>query len=242
MDRANDQFIVSVTVRGGSQGVKNKALVEVNGKPLIQWTIEQALQSPFVSRVYVSTDAVYIMDYVRKNACVSVIERPDFLCTSDAGKYESFKFNHAELMHREPEYNGRYVDFDATSPLRTKSIVDSFLVAAQKIAANECMFTVTESQKIPNFNILKVRDDDSLEIYDQRSAAIVARQHSNQRVVDHVASMYCFGEDYLHEYDYLLQGRARPHFIPKLNSLDIDVPDDIYLVESMQRQLGIAKR
>ena len=47
-----------ITARSGSKGIKDKNIKELNGKPLIAYTIESALQSCYVDEVMVSTDSV----------------------------------------------------------------------------------------------------------------------------------------------------------------------------------------
>jgi CMP-N,N'-diacetyllegionaminic acid synthase len=43
--------------RGGSKGVKNKNIKEINGKPLIAYTIEQAKASGLFEHIVISTDS-----------------------------------------------------------------------------------------------------------------------------------------------------------------------------------------
>src|SRR5690554_2802199 len=45
-----------IPARGGSKGIPRKNIRLLNGKPLIAYSIEQALRTPAVSRVVVSTD------------------------------------------------------------------------------------------------------------------------------------------------------------------------------------------
>ena len=53
-----------IPARGGSKGVPRKNLLDVGGKPLIVWTIEQALATPGLD-VLVSTDDDEIADVAR---------------------------------------------------------------------------------------------------------------------------------------------------------------------------------
>ena len=46
-----------ICARGGSKGLKNKALKKINGKPLIAYTIKQSIKSKKFSNVIVSTDS-----------------------------------------------------------------------------------------------------------------------------------------------------------------------------------------
>ncbi|MHA6508232.1 acylneuraminate cytidylyltransferase family protein [Tessaracoccus sp. Y1736] len=63
-----------IPARGGSKGIPRKNLTDIGGKPLIVWTIEQALAAPGV-RVAVSTEDAEIAE-VAAGAGAWVIERP----------------------------------------------------------------------------------------------------------------------------------------------------------------------
>uniref|UniRef100_UPI000AA03AA6 cytidylyltransferase domain-containing protein n=2 Tax=Vibrionaceae TaxID=641 RepID=UPI000AA03AA6 len=45
-----------IPARGGSKGLPKKNIKLMNGKPLIQWTIETALQTTEIDSVLVTTD------------------------------------------------------------------------------------------------------------------------------------------------------------------------------------------
>ena len=62
-----DGILVVIPVRGGSKGVPRKNLRDVGGKPLVVWTIEQALAVPGEVRVVVSTDDPEIADVARSD-------------------------------------------------------------------------------------------------------------------------------------------------------------------------------
>ena len=54
--------IATICARGGSIGVPRKNILPLLGKPLICHTIEQALHTPGIDRVYVSTDCPEIAE------------------------------------------------------------------------------------------------------------------------------------------------------------------------------------
>ncbi|MCP6014340.1 acylneuraminate cytidylyltransferase family protein, partial [Klebsiella pneumoniae] len=45
-----------IFARGGSKGLPGKNIKPLAGKPLLQYSIETAKQSPSISSIYVSTD------------------------------------------------------------------------------------------------------------------------------------------------------------------------------------------
>ena len=51
-----------ILARGGSKGLKDKNIIEMAGKPLIQYTIDVALESKSVNRTIVSTDSQKIAE------------------------------------------------------------------------------------------------------------------------------------------------------------------------------------
>ena len=50
------KIIAIIPARGGSKGLPKKNVKEIMGKPLIAWTIEQALASKYLDKIVVSTD------------------------------------------------------------------------------------------------------------------------------------------------------------------------------------------
>ena len=53
-----------VPARGGSQRLKNKNIKELNGKPLIFYTIESLLNHKLISRVIFTSDSRQYCDLV----------------------------------------------------------------------------------------------------------------------------------------------------------------------------------
>ena len=69
--------IVSVILaRGGSKGVPNKNIIDLNGKPLIQYSIESSKMSIVGEETYVSSDSDDILD-IAKGLGAKIIKRPD---------------------------------------------------------------------------------------------------------------------------------------------------------------------
>ena len=49
-----------IPARGGSKGLPGKNIKDINGKPLISWSIKSALESKLIDEVYVSTEDLAI--------------------------------------------------------------------------------------------------------------------------------------------------------------------------------------
>jgi len=55
-----------IPARGGSKRIKNKNLVDFNGKPIITYTIDNAKKSKLFDKIHVSTDSIKIVDFLKK--------------------------------------------------------------------------------------------------------------------------------------------------------------------------------
>ena len=57
--------LCTICMRGGSQGIKNKNLRLINGKPLMYYTIKQAIKSKIFDKIVFSTDSKKIFKYAK---------------------------------------------------------------------------------------------------------------------------------------------------------------------------------
>ena len=104
-----------IPARAGSKGIQNKNIIDFCGKPLIAWSIEQALQSEYADEVYVSTDGEEIAEISKKYGA-QIIWRPAEL-SSDTASSES------AIIHAVNEIKGKHevgaiLFLQATSPVR----------------------------------------------------------------------------------------------------------------------------
>ena len=109
------KIIGIIPARAGSKGVKNKNIVNVNGKPLIYYTIQAAKQSKLKNFV-VSSDSIKILNIVKKYGINKLHLRPKKFSLDSTRSIELFKYLRKELE--------KYYSFDAimilqpTSPMR----------------------------------------------------------------------------------------------------------------------------
>ena len=111
-------ILCTICARGGSKGVPNKNSKKLLDKPLIAWTIEEAMKCQEISNVVVSTDCKNIAKIAKEYGAEVPFLRPDYLASDSAGKWEVWQ--HAlkkceELQNTEYDI---YVDLDCTCPLK----------------------------------------------------------------------------------------------------------------------------
>lgn len=116
------KYPVIIPARAGSKGIIGKNIIEICGKPLIAWSIEQALRSDRVSNVYVSTDGEDIAS-VSRDYGARIIWRPEKLATDTAGSEEAIIHGIHEIEKEEDFEN--LIFLQATSPIRRKKDIDN---------------------------------------------------------------------------------------------------------------------
>lgn len=225
-----------ISARGGSKGVANKNIRPLLGKPLIAWSIEQALACPEIERVVISTDSPAIAEVARAAGAETPFMRPSELANDSAGKWGVWQ--HA-LVTCEAYYGAPielFVDLDCTSPLRDVCDISNAIAQFRKSDV-DAVFTICEARKNPYFNMLE-EEDGILRISKKLSKPIVRRQDAPP-VFEHVASIYVLSPDYLRHGTGLLSGRTHGYNIGTAKSPDIDTEVDFEFVEYlMKKRLG----
>ena len=142
-------------MRGGSQGVQNKHIKLINGKPLMYFTIKQAIRSKIFDHVIVSTDSKKILRIAKSYGAEGWFLRPKKLALNTSPKVPVIK--HA-LFQAEEFYNKKFeiiVDLDATSPLRKiEDIINACKFFVKKKA--NMLISGCKSRVNPYYNMIEI--------------------------------------------------------------------------------------
>lgn len=93
------ETIAIIPARGGSKGVPRKNIRLLGGKPLIAWSIEQALESGVVDRVVVSTEDEEIADVALQWGAEVPFLRPKSLAGDTSIIGEAISYTVQQLLH-----------------------------------------------------------------------------------------------------------------------------------------------
>ena len=111
------KLLALITARGGSKRLPKKNILKLANKPLIAWTIEASLKSPYIDEVIVSTDDVEIAEISRSYGADVPFIRPPELATENASSIDVLK--HAVLTLKNLDRHFDYlILLQPTSPLR----------------------------------------------------------------------------------------------------------------------------
>ena len=175
-------------MRGGSQGVKNKNFRLINGKPLMYFTIKQAIKAKIFDHIVVSTDSKKILQIAKSYGAEGWFIRPKTLSSSTSAKMPVIQ--HA-AREAEKFYQKKFdfiIDLDATSPLRkVEDIVNTYKVFIKK--KSDFLITGTRSRNNPYFNVVEKVNNKIKLVKNIKKMSFVRRQDC-PKTYDLNASIY----------------------------------------------------
>tara|TARA_A100001201_G_scaffold141603_1_gene137464 strand:- start:171 stop:842 length:672 start_codon:yes stop_codon:yes gene_type:complete len=213
--------VVSITLsRGGSKGVPRKNIADICGKPLVQYVLEAAEKSKYITERYVSTEDAEIKQVVEEIGA-KVIDRPKELAT-DSAKCEDALIHFAES-----------VDFDilcfiqTTSPLVLSSDLDKGI---EMVVSGEydSVFSTTVETWIPKW----ISAGDVVKPVNWTPEKRPRRQQMPELLIEN-------GAFYITKREHLLKNRLRYSGkigsveMPLKRSFQIDTPDELELIRSI---------
>ncbi len=113
-----------IPARGGSKSIPRKNLLPVLGKPLIAYTIEQALQANNIQRVLVTTDDVEIAEVARQYGAEVPFLRPAALAGDYSLDIDYHRHALQWLQEQENYVPQAVVNLRPTHPIRRIATID----------------------------------------------------------------------------------------------------------------------
>lgn len=133
--KAQQKIIGVIPARAGSKGIKHKNLSLLNGKPLIQYTIEASENSKLLDFTIISTDDQNVVELSKAFNVRVPFKRPDILSTDTASSVDVVLHVLEYLEKNEKYVPDAIVLLQPTCPLRNAKDIDDAIV--KYISKNE---------------------------------------------------------------------------------------------------------
>lgn len=218
-----------IPARGGSKGLPRKNIKPLLGKPLIAWTIEQALASKYLNRVVVSTDDKEIAEISKKYGAEVPFIRPKELAEDNAKGIDVVL--HAIDWLKENDKQKQYdliMLLQPTSPLRKSEDIDKaiellFLKEAKAIVSVcEVDHNPLWTNTLPEDGCMK--DFIRKEIMNKNRQELLVFYRLNGAIY----LAYC---NYLKQCKNFIGKETFAYKMPRERSIDIDSEIDLNLAE-----------
>ena len=220
--------IAIITARRGSKGLKNKNIKFLNGKPLMAYSIEAALESHMFNEVMVSTDSLEYKSIAQQYGANVPFLRSADNSNDSAGSWDVVK----EVLQKYLEIGMKFDTvclLQPTSPLRTKSdIIEGYNLLDAKEA--NAVTSVCEVEHSPLWTMTL---DSSLSMEEYKRANKQKNMPRQKLPVYYRVNgaLYIRKIQYLDNHINILDEDEIAYIMDQARSIDIDTELDFKLAE-----------
>jgi CMP-N,N'-diacetyllegionaminic acid synthase len=222
-------IVAIIPARGGSKGVPRKNLVSISGRPLIAYAIDAARNAASVDRVLISTDDSEIADVGRGLGAEVPFLRPPELADDMAPMLGVLRHALAWL-----ESEGVAVEalvlLQPTSLLRTSRHVEEAVALFRSTPASSVVSVVEVPHQFNPISVMKLSAEGALSPFLGDQAVVTRRQDKPKAYARNGPAVLVCHPDTLRSGE-LYGSNCRPYLMSEEDSLDIDTPQDLILVE-----------
>jgi len=221
-----------IPARGGSKRIPRKNIKKFNGKPMIAYSIEAALESECFDRVIVSTDDTEIADIAKEFGAEIPFMRPDELANDHAGTLPVVK--HAVEWFEQYSIMPEYVCcLYATAPFVQLQAIQNAYAQLKASKADYC-FTVT-SYASPIQRAFMITEQHRVEMFYPKN--FNTRSQDLEEAYHDAGQFYWGKADAFKIETPLFSNTAIPFMLPRYLVQDIDTPEDWMRAEMMFKVL-----
>lgn len=221
-----EKVLAYIPARGGSKRIKNKNIRNFLGKPLLAYTIEQALSVPFVDRVIVDTDSLKISKMAKKYGAEVPFLRPEFLARDNSQAIASLLYTVKKLA-KEEGYKSDYVlILQTTSPLREP---EDIFKCWRLMKNSEATSVLTVCSTHPRLYHLNAKNDLILVNYPKKWSNNT--QDWEPGYILNGCFVYLVKTKSLLEEKTAFTKKIKAIVCPKWRSVDLDTPEDWAMAE-----------
>ncbi len=224
--------IAIIPARSGSKGLKDKNIKELNGKPLLGYSVKAALDSKMFDTVMVSTDSEHYAEVARQCGAEVPFLRSEFTSSDSASSWDAVKEVIANYKKMGKEFDV-LVLLQPTSPMRTgKDIVEAFEVFKEKNA--NAVISVCEVDHSPLWcNTLEEGNS-------MINFAKTSRPHGNRQMLETYyrlnGAIYMLKTTALNTIERLYADECYAYIMSRKDSVDIDNIDDFKYAEYIMKE------
>jgi YrbI family 3-deoxy-D-manno-octulosonate 8-phosphate phosphatase len=222
------KYLAIIPARGGSKGVPGKNIRSCNGRPLIAWSIEHALECDRIDKIVVSTDADEIAHVARSFGAEVPRLRPAHLAT-DESKTEPVMMHVLDELRDIGYEPDAVVLLQPTSPYRRPGRLDE---AIQRFEAEQADSLLSVGPTAEFFWRDPKAPYPSYDIDNRPRRQEISRQ---DEWLQETGSIYITKVDLLRQKQNRLGGRISLFQMSALESPQIDTEEDFLILEQLMR-------
>ena len=225
--------IAIIPARSGSKGLKDKNIKELNGLPMIAYSIKAAEKSHVFDEIMVSTDSEHYRDVAIEVGANVPFLRSHETSTDVAGSWDVVKEVLLNYYNMGERFDTIYL-LQPTSPLRrTEDIIGAYRLLEQKHA--QAITSVCEMDHSPLWTMCL---DETLSLKKYREACTNSNMpRQNLPTYYRInGALYIRKIAYINNDIQLLDEMEYAYIMPRENSIDIDTEEDFEMADFYLRK------
>lgn len=227
-------ILAVIPARGGSKGIPGKNIKNFLGKPLIYWTIKNALESSYIDRTIVSTDDSNIARISIKCGAQIPSLRSKQLAGDNTPTIDVVLDLLRQLKKRERYIPDFVVLLQPTSPLRKKGDIDQALEILFSNKKRDAVIAVTEVSESPyGMKVITAKGFISDFLPGRKR---FTRRQDLPKLYKANGAIYICRTDCLLKEKTFYPVRTTGYIMPKARSIDIDDIVDLRLAEILAKK------
>lgn len=220
-----------VPARGASKGIPRKNLALLDGKPLIEYTIDAAKNSCWTDEVFVSSDDQSILT-IAKHLGVTPLLRPGEYASDEASAVSVVNHFIKFLLSRSTQLDAFILYLQPTSPLRRSEHIDAAIEKMLNDSA-QSVVSVVEAEMPPQKSFKLDSNGRLLSMFDERLSN--ARRQDLPKCFYPNGAIYGFRiSEFISRSGFPSNGSI-PFVMTRESSVDIDSFHDLRYAESIIR-------
>ncbi len=237
------EVLAIIPARGGSKGIKNKNITNLNGSSLISYSIKAALESKLISRVICSTDSEIIAEEAIKYGAEVPFLRPDQISQDNSSDIEYF--NHAiEWLKINESYKPKLlVQLRPTSPLRNLEMIDEAIQIMIEDGSYDSLRAVSKPDHTPYkmWKLVKINEMKPLLKLTGNKEPYNTNRQNLPEVYAQTGSIDITRPETLEKYKSMTGKKIYPFIMDERYFIDIDNIESLELAEIRMKRLNCIK-
>lgn len=220
------KVICIIPARSGSKEIKNKNILQINGKPLIYYTISFAKKLSFIDKLIFSTDSIGYMKKAKKYYNFNNSLRDKKYSTSNSKAIDYVKH---ELRKVKNLKQFKYLLLlQPTAPFRKKDI---FFKGLKMLKSNNCDFVIS-AKLVKEHPLLMHKYSDRVKYISKNFKSAFSGRQNYPKVYLRQGAMYFTKISTLFKTNSLQGGKVKHILVKGKYALDINDHEDLILLKS----------
>lgn len=225
------KILAVVTARGGSKGLPGKNIKELNGIPLIGWTLKQLEYSQYVDEVFVSTDSEEIAEISERFGVSVPLLRPAALAEDTTSSMDVLLYT-IQLLENQGKIFDYILLLEPTSPLRKRDDIDEIIKLAGDNPDSDGVISVGEVHGEHPLIIKKISQEGKVVPYIENAKNVYQRQQFDEAYFPYGVG-YLIKISRLKETHTIYTDSVLPYYIERWQNYEIDDIYDFVCVEKI---------